>query len=195
MTLRAGVVFALVLATACGGGTSERMSPVSPSAVTTTPPRTPTLPVAAGVSAVEFPPRNEPLQFRVALEAKYRDGLRRAPASTFVDQEGAVVWTQEYLRYRVNGCSHPVALQHVMSQIDGGGIAPVCASASSAAFPPRNEPYDFMLQLESKYQNGLRRPAGTSAVDVEGNIVWTQEYLALPRVGVPSRPVAAKSVR
>lgn len=177
MPLRAGFVCLLVLASACRDGTSERMSPSSPSVVTTTPLRAPTLPVAAGVSAVEFPPRNEPLQFRVALETKYRDGLGRAPASTFVDQEGAVVWTQEYLRYRVNGCSHPVAVQHVLSQIDGGGIAPVCASTSAAAFPPRNEPYDFMLQLESKYQNGLRRPAGTSAVDVEGNIVWTQEYL------------------
>jgi hypothetical protein len=117
------------------------------------------------------------MQFRVALETKYRDGLRRAPAQTFVDPEGTVVWTQEYLRYRVNGCSHPVAVQYVMSQIDGAGIAPVCASVGAAAFPPRNEPFEFMLQLESKYQDGLRRPPGTSAVDVEGNIVWTQEYL------------------
>ena len=125
------------------------------------------------------------MQFRIALESKYRDGLRRSPVATFVDQEGTVVWTQEYLRYRVNGCSHPVAVEHVMTQIDGGGIAPVCGSANAFSFPPRNEPYDFMLQLESKYQNGLRRAAVASAVDVEGNVVWTQEYLRFRVSGCP----------
>jgi hypothetical protein len=128
-------------------------------------------------SDVSFPPRNEPLSFRTALEGLYRDSLRRAAVQTFVDQEGTVVWTQEYLRYRVNLCSHAVAVAAVMNQIDGGGIQPACGSASTAAFPPRNEPLDFMIQLEAKYRDGLRRPASPSFVDVEGNIVWTQEYL------------------
>jgi len=113
----------------------------------------------------------------MALEGLYRDSLRRAAVQTFVDQEGTVVWTQEYLRYRVNLCSHAVAVAAVMNQIDGGGIQPACGSASTATFPPRNEPFDFMIQLEAKYRDGLRRPASPSFVDVEGNIVWTQEYL------------------
>jgi hypothetical protein len=54
---------------------------------------------ASGAMAITFPPRNEPLEFRNALEAKYRDGLRRGAVSTFVDAEGTVVWTKEYLRY------------------------------------------------------------------------------------------------
>ena len=37
-----------------------------------------------------------------------------------------MIWTQEYLRYRVNQCDHPTAVQKVFSQIDGGGVAPTC---------------------------------------------------------------------
>jgi hypothetical protein len=128
-------------------------------------------------SDVNFPPRDQALMFRQALEVKYRDELRRSTVQTYVDQEGTVVWTQEYLRYRVNLCSHPEAVIKVLRQIDGFGIAPVCGTTTSAVFPPRNEPFDFMLQLEEKYRTGLGRSSGPSFVDVEGNIVWTQEYL------------------
>ncbi len=131
----------------------------------------------SGPQDVVFPPRNEPLLFRTALEAKYRDGLRRASVLTFVDQEGTIVWTQEYLRYRVNLCPHTEAIVRVFRQIDGQGIPPTCGATSTATFPPRNEPLEFMVQLEAKYRDGLRRTAAPSFVDVEGNIVWTQEYL------------------
>jgi len=129
--------------------------------------------------AIAFPPRNEPFAFRQELEAKYRDGLGRSPSSTYVDLEGDIVWTQEYVRYRVNGCDHPTAVQKVFDQIDGRGVSPVCgdAAAGPIAFPPRNEPYAFRLELEAKYRDGLQRPAGPSYVDIEGSIVWTQEYL------------------
>lgn len=75
---------------------------------------------------IAFPPRNEALDFRLELESKYRDGLRRAPTQTAVDNEGDVVWIQEYLRYRVNACSHAVAVDKVFAQIDGRGVQPVC---------------------------------------------------------------------
>lgn len=129
---------------------------------------------------IAFPPRNEPYAFRQDLELKYRDGLRRSPSTTYVDLEGDIVWTQEYLRYRVNQCDHATAVQKVMDQIDGRGIAPVCGnppSGSVVAFPPRNEPYAFRQELEIKYRDGLRRGATSSYVDIEGAIVWTQEYL------------------
>jgi hypothetical protein len=126
---------------------------------------------------VTFPPRNEALQFRNALEAQYRDVLRRSAGPTFVDQEGTVVWAQEYLRYRVNLCPHGEAVVRVFRQIDGLGVQPICGTTSTVIFPPRNEPLDFMVQLEAKYRDGLRRGSGLSFVDVEGNIVWTQEYL------------------
>ena len=56
---------------------------------------------------MNFPPRNEPFAFRQELERIYRDDLRRTAVQTFVDPEGDIVWTQEYLRYRLNGCSQP----------------------------------------------------------------------------------------
>jgi len=124
---------------------------------------------------VVFPPRDQSLRFRQELEAIYRDVLHRSATSSFVDLEGTIVWTQEYLRYRVNGCSHAVATQRVMSIIDGGAIPPVC-STTSTPFPPRNEPFQFRQDLEAKYRDTLRRSPTSTFVDTEGDIVWTQEY-------------------
>jgi hypothetical protein len=78
------------------------------------------------IGQVLFPPRNESLDFCTPLEAKYRDGLHRSASSTSVDNEGEVVWTQEYLRYRVNGCGHGVAVSNVLTQIDGHLAPPLC---------------------------------------------------------------------
>jgi hypothetical protein len=58
---------------------------------------------------------------------KYRDGLRRSAVQTFVDIEGDIVWTTEYLRYRVNSCDHDRAVQLVLAQIGGGPPSPGCA--------------------------------------------------------------------
>jgi hypothetical protein len=104
---------------------------------------------AARPMVITFPPRNEPMEFRAALDAKYRDALRRSSVETYVDQEGTVVWTQEYLRYRVNFCAHADAVSRVMSQIDGQGIAATCGNATIATFPPRNESFAFMALRRS----------------------------------------------
>lgn len=132
-----------------------------------------------GSAALAFPPRNETFDFRNELERKYRDDLRRSASSSYVDIEGDVVWTQEYLRYRVTGCVHDDAQQKVLDQIDGRGLAPPCGAdpAGPVEFPPRNEPFAFRLELERKYRDGLRRGPTSSFVDIEGAIVWTQEYL------------------
>jgi Matrixin len=132
-----------------------------------------------GGGLVSFPPRNESLDFRNQLEATYRDGLKRSGQSTSVDNEGAVVWTQEYLRYRVNLCTHSQAVDRVMTQIDGGSIQSVCGQApdGQVRFPPRNESLDFRNALEAKYRDGLRRVPTSTSVDLEGEVVWTQEYL------------------
>jgi hypothetical protein len=128
---------------------------------------------------VVFPPRNEPFEFGNQLNALYRDTLRRGPVSAFVDLEGWIVWIQEYLRYRVNGCSHFDASTRVIAQIGGGGVLPVCGSAPSGqvSFPPRDQSYDFGLVLNSLYRDSLNRGAVPTFVDLEGWIVWIQEYL------------------
>jgi len=76
--------------------------------------------------AIPFPPRNEGLLFMNQLDNTYRDSLRRAQGSSFVNNEGAVVWVLEYLRYRLNGCNHGDATTKVFQQIRGQGIQPVC---------------------------------------------------------------------
>jgi len=189
MSKRATVVVAVLaalLAGACGRSDRNRAEATGPASPTGSASGT-VLRSARGFEGpwrpndVAFPPRNLSFDFRQgALETKYRDGLRRSSSSTFVDVEGDVVWTQEYLRYRINGCDHQAVTAKVFAQVDGGGIQPVCRDVSASGvveFPPRNEPYDFRLQLEAKYRDQLRRAATSTFVDIEGSVVWTQEYL------------------
>jgi len=37
-----------------------------------------------------------------------------------------VIWTQEYMRYRVNQCDHNASAQKVFQQIDGGAVSATC---------------------------------------------------------------------
>jgi len=180
------VIGVTILTWSCGG---SKDTPTTPSAAVVAPvaasPQAAAQPASAGAlelgdrPAVAFPPRNESLMFRQRLEAKYREQMGRPAIETYVDLEGDIVWTQEYLRYRVNRCSHMEALNRVMSQIDGGGVPPACGEAPPGVteFPPRNEPYDFRQRLEAKYRDDLGRGTVQTHVDLEGDIVWTQEYL------------------
>jgi hypothetical protein len=77
---------------------------------------------------IPFPPRNEGLLFMNELDATYRDSLRRSLGSSVVNNEGAVVWILEYLRYRLNNCNHTDATTKVLQQIRGLGIQPVCTA-------------------------------------------------------------------
>ena len=94
----------------------------------------------SGPMDVLFPSRADSAQFRNQLETKYQTGLGRAASMTSVDPEGEVVWTQEYIRYRVNGCDHPTAVQRVMAQIDGNPPGGICAENRDFVilFPPRD---------------------------------------------------------
>jgi len=78
--------------------------------------------------AIPFPPRNEGLLFMNQLDNTYRDSLHRSLGSSVVNNEGAVVWVLEYLRYRLNGCNHGDATTKVLQQIRGQGIQPVCTA-------------------------------------------------------------------
>jgi hypothetical protein len=80
----------------------------------------------ASASVIEFPPRDQTYGFRLQLEEFYRVDLARAAVKTSVDAEGDVVWIQEYLRYRLNGCTHAQSLDKVTQQIEGRGVPPVC---------------------------------------------------------------------
>ena len=133
--------------------------------------------IGTGVKG-RFPPRDEVLAFRETLEAYYRDSLKRAPGPSYVDVEGEAVWIPEYLRYRLTQCSHDGAIQRVLAQIAGYGLQPGCGGESPGfAFPPRDQTLEFRIELEQVYRVDLGRSPGQTAVDIEGNAVWIQEYL------------------
>jgi hypothetical protein len=178
------VVFcALVMVAGCSHNPERSAaSPTAPSGAAPTSLLGPTSVAPGGVSGkfdVSFPPRNDSFDFRTQLETKYLTSLGRAASpSTFVDREGEVVWTQEYMRYRTNGCDHATATARVLSQIDGQAAGQVCGAPPDGliAFPPRTDSFDFRRQLESRYQQFGRGLSSTS-VDAEGGVIWTQEYL------------------
>ena len=131
-------------------------------------------------ATINFPARNETYDFRNWLETTYAQNLGRPAGLSYSDVEGSVVWVQEYLRYRLNTCSHGEAVERVRIQIAGGGVPGVCgtpASSSVIAFPPRDQTYGFRLLLEEYYRVDLARQAVRTSVDAEGDVVWIQEYL------------------
>lgn len=180
------VAVALLAGMSCSD--TRPATPVGPSAVTPelallTNPTVPKLYSSlsafdrSGPMVVRFPPRNEPFDFKLQLEQKYR-GMGRSAGSSYVDAEGDIVWTSEYLLYRLNLCGHADAVAKVMRQIDTGQQQALCGNApeGNIPFPPRNEPFDFRNQLEVKYRDGLRTSPSTTFVDLEGDIVWITEY-------------------
>ena len=105
-----------------------------------------------------------------------------------------MVWTQEYMRYRTNGCDHGSATQRVMAQIDGQPAGQICGAPPDGliAFPPRTDSFDFRQQLEAKYQQ-FGRGFSQSTVDAEGGVIWTQEYLRY-RVNQCDHPTSVQKV-
>ena len=174
-----GLVIVIAASMACSRGNDRVVasSPTSPTSATADT----TITYVGGVSGpmdVLFPARNESFLFRTDLETKYATGLGRAASGTFVDREGEVVWMQEYIRYRVNGCDHNTAMARVLTQIDGGAAGGICSSPPEGVvnFPPRNDMFEARRTLETKYQQ-MGRGLTATAVDAEGSAIWITEYL------------------
>lgn len=142
---------------------------------------------------VPFPPTHEALAFRRELEEKYKGDLRRPAAASHVDPQDLVIWTRRYIRYRVQTCAHTDAVARVFEQIEGHGVPPVCGPTRVVNFPPRDELVDFRRQLESEFRDGLKKPPVLTHVDLEGDVIWTQEYLRY-RVGDCSHQEALERV-
>ena len=137
---------------------------------------------AAPAGNVSFPPRDQPFDFRQQLEVRYRDRLGRPPSPTYVDVEGSLVWTQEYLRYRVNGCDHLDAVDRVFQQIDGRGIQPVCQTIvvpppTPPPPPPTPEPPTQTTQNYTGEMNGIESD-GQGGTKVPYNITMLLRLLA-----------------
>jgi len=135
--------------------------------------------------------------FREALNDKYRT-RNEGVASSFVNAEGSVVWIQEYLRYRVNRCSHTDAMTRVFRQlVNQSDIASVCGepAAGTIEFPPRDQSRAFRDELEVRYRAMPGVTAQTSFVNIEGDIVWIQEYLRYRVNGCPHDVATTKVFR
>jgi len=179
MRYTTGLVILIAASMACSRG-NDRVVSTSPTSPTSASAEA-TIAYVGGVSGpmdVLFPPRNESLVFRNNLEAKYATGLGRPATGTYVDREGEVVWLQEYIRYRVNGCDHATAIARVATQIAGGPAGGVCSAPPEGIvnFPPRNDIFEARRQLEVTYQQ-MGRGLSSSSVDAEGSAVWITEYL------------------
>ena len=174
-----GLILVIAAGVGCSRG-AERPVAASPTSPTATVSAESAVTFVGGVSGpmdVLFPGRNDSFQFRNDLETKYQQ-MGRGLTSTYVDREGEVVWTQEYIRYRVNGCDHATAVARVMTQIDGGVAGGICGSPPEGLilFPSRADSLQFRRELETKYQQ-MGRGLQSTFVDQEGAVIWIQEYL------------------
>jgi hypothetical protein len=179
MRYTTGLVILIAASMACSRN-NDRVVATSPTSPTSAVAET-TVTYVGGVSGpmdVLFPARNESFIFRNDLETKYATSLGRGTTGSFIDREGEVVWLQEYIRYRVNGCDHATAMARVLTQIDGGAAGGICSAPPEGVvnFPPRNEIFDARRALETKYQQ-MGRGLSATAVDAEGSAIWITEYL------------------
>jgi hypothetical protein len=142
------------------------------------------------MESVSLPPLRESIMFMEALEVKYRDGLHRAATPRHLDPDSRVIWVLRYLRFRLHGCDHATSVNKVVQQIDGQGAQPLCRRVDAPVLPPWDETVHFRRQLEAK---SATRPATPSFVDLEGDAVWTQEYLRY-RMGQCSHRQATEAV-
>ena len=140
-----------------------------------------------------FPDRREPVEFRTQLEDVYR--LRGAArSSTFVDIEGTVIWTTEYIRYRLSACSDADAISKVAFEIANLNSPGPPECGSVAPFPDRQDAFRFRtVFLEPQYRDVLRKPVQQLFVNAEGDVIWTMEYLRY-RVGNCSHGEATAKV-
>ena len=119
------------------------------------------------------------------------------PSGTFVDREGEVVWLQEYIRYRVNGCDHATAMSRVLTQIDGGAAGGICSA------PPEG-----VGQFPAAQRRVRRAPHARDQVSADGPrpelrrrsirkaaAIWITEYLRYRTNGAITPTAEARSSR
>ncbi|MBQ91006.1 MAG: hypothetical protein CL441_06240 [Acidimicrobiaceae bacterium] len=97
---------------------------------------------------IQFPPRNQSLDFLQALDNFYRDELNRSVELSYVDLEGKAVWLSEYLRFRVTGSSDAAARNQVLQQIRAAA-PPVPQPEAAACAPVRYTITDLGLVLSA----------------------------------------------
>ena len=128
------------------------------------------------------PTRDELLRFRDALEAHYRDRMRRPSqpvAGTSADRADLM---SQYVAYRTTGCDADEAAGLTMN----GEAAAVrlCRRPAfePAPLPPANELQDVRNRMVGWLAARGAAPTATH-VDAAGEAIWTHAWLALRREG------------
>jgi hypothetical protein len=124
-----------------------------------------------GSVAVPYPSRADVVAFRQQLETRYQQ-MNRGLVSTFVDAEGAAIWTSEYLRYRNNDCDHATAVQKVMTQIDGNAAPATCVTVFAACSYRFSQGGQDVPSAGGDFFVDIHKLAGTGAC------TWTVTNLA-----------------
>lgn len=123
--------------------------------------------------------------FRTTLEAAYGHQLRRALTPQAVPVRDATLALRRYLWSRVHGCAHETAAAWA-GPLDEG-TPPPCGRTDAPHFPGRDETMRFRQELATAWPVTTGGPRGASHVDLEGDAVWTQEYLQLRARGCSHR--------
>lgn len=85
--------------------------------------------------AINLPSRADSLAALIEFNATYQR-MGRGASQMFIDLEGAAIWIQEYLRYRLNSCDATTAQSKVFVQIDGGAAPATCFVACNYTLSP-----------------------------------------------------------
>ena len=138
-------------------------------------------------TAVAFPSPQDALAFRQVLEAKFQ-ALGKPLQTTYVNAEGVIVWTLEFLRYRASGCSQADAIDKVFTQIDRRGVPALCNESVSGTpvYPPQADSLGFRQLLEVKYRDQLGAPPIQTYVDQPSEMLYTQEFVRYAQSGCSS---------
>jgi hypothetical protein len=125
-------------------------------------------------------PRDDELRaFRDALEAEYRDRMRRPSTAMAGTIEGRLGAVAEYLAFRAKGCAHDEASSLVAAHMTAVPMPRLCRGhrLDAGPLPPPQETLAFRRSLDQLSAGAGVTVSDTSHVDVEGEAVWVHDYL------------------
>jgi hypothetical protein len=123
-------------------------------------------------------------EFRAALEADYRDRLRRSALTMPGSPQARTRALARYLAYRSLGCDHAAASADAIARSGTGQPDQPCVPSRLAPsiLPQRNESMQFARDLLAALADRGAAHESTH-VDVEGEVVWLHEYAAARLAG------------
>jgi hypothetical protein len=142
-----------------------------------------------------LPPASEFREFRHALEAEYRDRMRRPAVGAPGSIDDRLRTVVEYLAYRSRGCGHEEAVVMVVGAPKGEHQPRLCSTHTftGGPLPPTNETMDFRRQVNAAFRARAAEGSEPTHVDEEGEVVWVEHY-AQERLNGRSHPEATRRV-